>query len=33
LAAAGMDARGIDGVMGANWHRFYADSFGPQVRS
>ena len=33
LAAAGMDARGIDGVMGANWYRFYADSFGPQVRS
>ena len=33
LAAAGMDAQGIDGVMGANWHRFYADSFGPQVRS
>ena len=33
LAAAGMDAQGIDGVMGANWYRFYADSFGPQVRS
>ena len=33
LAAAGMDAQGLDGVMGANWYRFYADSFGPQVRS
>jgi microsomal dipeptidase-like Zn-dependent dipeptidase len=33
LAVAGMDAQGIDGVMGANWYRFYADSFGPQVRS
>lgn len=30
LAAAGMDATGIDGVMGGNWQRFFATSFGPE---
>ena len=29
LRAAGMDQAGIDGVMGANWYRFFGDSFGP----
>ena len=29
LRAAGMDQAGIDGVMGANWYRFFGSSFGP----
>ncbi|NVK06105.1 MAG: membrane dipeptidase, partial [Marivivens sp.] len=29
LRAAGMDQAGVDGVMGGNWHRFFAKSFGP----
>lgn len=27
LRAAGMDQAGVDGVMGGNWRRFFADSF------
>ena len=29
LRAAGMDQTSIDGVMGSNWHRFFANNFGP----
>lgn len=29
LRAAGMDQAGVESVMGANWHRFFAESFGP----
>ena len=29
LRAAGMDQAGVDGVMGGNWHQFFAKSFGP----
>ena len=32
LRAAGLDQSGIDGVMGGNWRRFFAQSFGPAVR-
>lgn len=30
LAAAGLDAATVDGVMGDNWHGFFANSFGAQ---
>ena len=30
LAAAGLSAAEVDGVMGGNWARFYAESFGPR---
>jgi membrane dipeptidase len=29
LLATDMTTREVDGIMGANWHRFYADAFGP----
>jgi membrane dipeptidase len=29
LLATGMTTGEVDGIMGANWHRFYADAFGP----
>lgn len=29
LRRVGMEQAEIDGVMGQNWHRFYAESFGP----
>lgn len=29
LAATGLSTAEVDGIMGDNWHRFYADSFGP----
>ncbi len=29
LAATGLDAGEVDGIMGNNWHRFYAENFGP----
>jgi microsomal dipeptidase-like Zn-dependent dipeptidase len=31
LRAAGLDQSGIDGVMGGNWRRFFALSFGPSA--
>jgi microsomal dipeptidase-like Zn-dependent dipeptidase len=30
LRAVGMDQGEIDGIMGGNWHRFYAENFTPQ---
>jgi microsomal dipeptidase-like Zn-dependent dipeptidase len=30
LADVGMTAKEVAGIMGDNWHRFYADSFTPQ---
>ena len=29
LCATGMTTGEVNGIMGANWHRFYADAFGP----
>ncbi|WP_299679558.1 membrane dipeptidase [uncultured Roseobacter sp.] len=29
LLATGLSAEEVDGIMGGNWHRFYAESFGP----
>ncbi|MBF9059877.1 membrane dipeptidase [Rhodobacterales bacterium HKCCSP123] len=29
LSAVGMSGPEIDGIMGGNWHRFFADGFGP----
>lgn len=31
LRATGLNSQEIAGIMGDNWHRFYADSFGPQT--
>lgn len=30
LTAVGMDAQEVDAIMGGNWYRFFAESFGPQ---
>jgi membrane dipeptidase len=29
LTATGLSAAEVDGIMGGNWHRFYAQGFGP----
>ncbi|WP_342075207.1 membrane dipeptidase [Yoonia sp. SS1-5] len=29
LTATGMETAEVDAIMGGNWHRFYAESFGP----
>ena len=29
LRATGLSAKDVDGIMGDNWYRFYADNFGP----
>ena len=29
LIATGMSTKDVDGIMGGNWYRFYADNFGP----
>lgn len=31
LRATGLNSQEIAGIMGDNWHRFYAESFGPQT--
>ncbi|MBU2994638.1 membrane dipeptidase [Octadecabacter sp. 1_MG-2023] len=31
LLAVGLPQSDVDGIMGDNWHRFYAESFGPEV--
>jgi microsomal dipeptidase-like Zn-dependent dipeptidase len=30
LRSVGMSQEEVAGVMGDNWHRFYAESFGPK---
>ena len=31
LTATGLSDTEVDGIMGDNWHRFFAENFGPQV--